>query len=351
MIALGPVEAVTSPGPRRDRAVRAALARHALHGGPAARDAEALVPCGCLTALLASYWLGDAEAPLPGLDDAEGERVASALPPVIDAHVHLFPDRVFEALWSWFEKYGWPIRYRLKAPDVARFLLDRGVEKIVALHYGHRPGMSTSLNAYVAELARAEPRIVPLATVLPGEPGAPEVLREAAANGARGVKLHCHVQGFAPDDESSHEVLATCEALDLPVVIHAGRQPNSAAYAVDAFDVSGAGRVERALDAHPRLRLVVPHFGADEFDAFGRLLDRFENLYLDSTMMLSGYFAAAGDASWLVRAFPERILFGTDFPNLPYAWDRELRSTTQLGLGEPALASLLAENARRFFRL
>ncbi len=351
MIALGPVASVTRSGAQRERAVHAALGRHAEHGGGPALDVEALAPCGCLTALLETYWLSDARAPLPALGDEEGERVAADHPPVVDAHVHVFPDRVFEALWRWFERYGWPIRYRLRAPDVARFLLDRGVERVVALHYGHKPGMSASLNAYVAELARVEPRIVPMATVLPGEPDAVAVLRDAAAKGARGVKLHCHVQGFAPDDEASHVVLSTCEALGLPVVIHAGRQPNSAAYPVDVLAVSGAERVERALGRHPKLRLVVPHFGADEYAAFGRLLERFEHLYLDSTMMLSGYFPGAEDPTWLLRAHPERVLFGTDFPNLPYAWDRELRAIEALRLGERGRAALLGENARRLFEL
>ncbi|MGA9520451.1 MAG: hypothetical protein WBV82_03245 [Myxococcaceae bacterium] len=51
--------------------------------------------------------------PLPALDDAEGERLPALLPPVVDAHVHLFPDGVFEAIWRWFDQYGWPIRYKL----------------------------------------------------------------------------------------------------------------------------------------------------------------------------------------------------------------------------------------------
>jgi hypothetical protein len=31
-------------------------------------------------------------APLPGLDDVEGENVPPGIPAVTDAHVHLFPD-------------------------------------------------------------------------------------------------------------------------------------------------------------------------------------------------------------------------------------------------------------------
>ncbi|MDB5099085.1 MAG: amidohydrolase family protein, partial [Cyanobacteria bacterium RYN_339] len=43
----------------------------------------------------------------------------------------------------------------------------------------------------------------------------------------------------------------------------------------------------------------------------------------------------------------DRILYGSDFPNLPYAWDRELRNLAAMGLGDAALAAILGGNARR----
>ena len=74
---------------------------------------------------------------MPCLDYPDGERLPDWLPPVIDAHVHLFPPRVFEAIWRWFEQWGWPIRYRLQAREVVDFLLGRGVEQMVALQFAH----------------------------------------------------------------------------------------------------------------------------------------------------------------------------------------------------------------------
>ena len=42
--------------------------------------------------------------PLPGIDDPEGAGIPASSPPVIDAHVHLFPDVLFEAIWQWFDQ-------------------------------------------------------------------------------------------------------------------------------------------------------------------------------------------------------------------------------------------------------
>ena len=62
------------------------------------------------------------KAPLPGLDDVEGKTVPRGLPAVIDAHVHLFPDWLFEPIWQWFDAFGWPVRYKLGAGKIRQSL-------------------------------------------------------------------------------------------------------------------------------------------------------------------------------------------------------------------------------------
>lgn len=263
-------------------------------------------------------------SPLPGLADEAGDYVPGRLPPIVDAHVHLFPDPLFEAIWAWFEQYGWPIRYRLYAREVLEFLFARGVQQVVGLHYAHKPGIARSLNQFMAELAAEEPRLCGLATVLPGEPEAAAILDEAFALGLRGVKLHCHVQCFAPDQDTLAEIYDACARADRPLVIHAGREPKSPAYHCDPHALCGVERIEAVLRNWPNLRVCVPHFGADEFEGYAALLERYDNLWLDSTMMLADYFPATPPPELLSRR-PDRVLYGSDFPNLPYAWDRELR--------------------------
>src|SRR4051812_14999199 len=48
-------------------------------------------------------------------DEPEGAEAGVEL---VDAHVHLFPDRVYDALYRWFEKHAWRCRYRLYAEQV-----------------------------------------------------------------------------------------------------------------------------------------------------------------------------------------------------------------------------------------
>ena len=123
--------------------------------------------------------------PLPALNDAEGDRIPDALPPIIDAHVHIFPDGIFQSVRNWFDQYGWPIRYRLSSSEVLGFLLSRGITHIVAYQYANKPGIADDLNHYMVGLCQKYPRqVTGMATVLPGEENCEHVLKKAFAAGS-----------------------------------------------------------------------------------------------------------------------------------------------------------------------
>ena len=286
--------------------------------------------------------------PLTAADDDAGEQIPEGLPPVIDAHVHVFPDALFDAVWDWFDRFGWPIRYRYHSEALVTFLLERGIRHIVALQYAHRPGMAAELNRYMAGLARHNRAVTGLATVFPGEPGARGILASAFGDGLQGVKLHSHVQCFEMDSPGMHAVYKACCDFDAPLVIHAGREPKSPAYACDPYELCHWTFVERVLEAYPALKLVVPHLGADEFRAYQRLQERFDHLWLDTTMVLADYLPLEV-LPRLERLRPDRLMFGTDFPNIPYAWDRELRRLAAMELNQNLLRALLADNAAALF--
>lgn len=286
--------------------------------------------------------------PLQPLDDVAGERVPEGLPSVIDAHVHVFPDALFDAVWDWFDRFGWPIRYRYHTERLVAFLLERGIRHIVALQYAHKPGIADGLNRYMAALVRRNRSVTGLATVFPGEPDTRAILETAFRNGLKGVKLHSHVQCFKMDSPGMHEVYRVCCDFDVPLLIHAGREPKSPAYACDPHRLCHWTFVEEVLGAYPRLKLVVPHLGADEFEAYQRLQERHANLWLDTTMVLADYLPL-GSLPRIDRLRPDRLMYGSDFPNIPYAWDRELRRLAAMELEKGFLRGLLGENAAALF--
>ncbi len=294
--------------------------------------------------------LPTASLPLPAAEDAEGTWRPGAQG-AFDAHAHLFPDRLFQAIWRWFDTHAWPIRYRLTSEQVIEFLASRGVKRIVGLHYAHKPGIADGLNRYVLDLARRFPEVIPFATVLPGEENARELLKRALGEGARGVKLHCHVQKMAPDDRRIFEVCEVLQEARLPLVIHSGKEPSSEAYGVDCRALCPTSAAERILQNFPELTVVVAHLGADEYAEYEALLAKYPNLYFDTAMVVGEYFddAASGSSPIdIVERNADRILYGSDFPNLPYAWDREL-ARMQAKLSPEAYEKVVSGNARRLY--
>ncbi|MCF7939692.1 MAG: amidohydrolase [Spirochaetales bacterium] len=288
---------------------------------------------------------------MPALHDLEGSRVPAGLPPVIDAHVHIFPDSLFAAIQRWFAEHAWPIRYQMRSSEIFEFLFSRGVEQVIALQYAHKPGIARDLNAYMAEQCRNHaPRVTGLATVFPGEADAEVILQEAFDAGLDGLKLHAHVQCFDLNADAMQGLYACCRQNGKPIVMHVGREPRSTAYNCDPYELCSAEKLERVLKDHPGLKVCVPHLGFDELAAYRTLIEQYDTLWLDTTMLITDYFPL-DEPIHLERYRSDRIMYGSDFPNIPYAWDRELKALEAAGLSREPLEQITYTNAVAFFGL
>jgi hypothetical protein len=87
----------------------------------------------------------------------------------------------------------------------------------------------------------------------------------------------------------------------------------------------------------------------DEYETYRRLIEDYDNLWLDTTMALASYLPGA-EMPRLSDYRTDRVMYGTDFPNIPYAWDRELGVLQDMGLCREVLSRILGENAREFFQ-
>ncbi len=288
---------------------------------------------------------------LPAINDIEGSAIPESMPYCVDAHVHIFPPGIFRAVWKWFDLHGWPIRHRLRASEVFEFLLQRGVGHIIALQYAHKPNMARELNRFMIEQCRKFPhKVSGMATVFPGEPGSEKILEDAFASGLKGVKLHAHVQCFDMNRPEMDPIYHVCCAHAKPIVMHVSREPKSSAYTCDPHLICSAEKLERVVSNYPQLKICVPHMGTDEFDAYKELIEKYDNLWLDTAMAFADYFPTRHPLR-LPEMRTDRIMYGSDFPNLPYAWDRELKRLNHHGLSDNDLALILGKNAHAFFSI
>jgi predicted TIM-barrel fold metal-dependent hydrolase len=212
--------------------------------------------------------------------------------------------------------------------------------------YPHKAGMAAWLNGWAADFAARVPDCLHTATFFPEE-GVEAYVREAVESGARVFKSHLQVGAYDPNDPLLEPVWGLLAEAGVPVVTHCGSGPTPGAH-------TGPEPVERLLSRHPRLRLVVAHMGMPEYAEFLALAARYPEVRLDTTMAFTDFteefspFPAAERGR--LADLGDRILLGTDFPNIPYPYAHQLHALERLELGDAWLRAVCHDNASTLFR-
>lgn len=273
------------------------------------------------------------------------------LPGIIDVHTHFMPGRVMDKVWAYFDSAGpmlgreWPIAYRADEEVRVSTLRSFGALAYSSMIYPHKPSMAQWLNAWGVEFAATHPDCLQTATFYP-EPGAGEYVGEAIESGARVFKSHIQVGAYSPIDPLLDEVWGRIDDAQVPVVIHCGSGPAPGEF-------TGPDRIKTLLTRFPTLPLIVAHMGTPEYAPFLDLAEQFENVHLDTTMSFTDFSEAGApyprDLMPRVEALGSKILFGSDFPNIPYGYRHALDAIVRLDLGDDWVRGVLHDNAARLF--
>ncbi|MPY99605.1 MAG: amidohydrolase family protein [Actinophytocola sp.] len=275
------------------------------------------------------------------------------LPGLVDIHVHFLPDRVMRKVWAYFDDasrhYGvqWPVAYRLPESERIDVLRSLGVLRYAPLVYPHKPGMAEWLTSWALDFGARVPEAVPTATLYP-EPGVADVVASALDSGARCFKAHVQVGSYDPRDDLLDSAWGLLAEAGVPVVVHCGHGPVPG-------DYTGLDVFEKVLARHPRLTAVLAHAGMPEFDAALDLVARYPRTYIDTTMVGTPFSEAMNPlpSDWPARLVDvaDRVLLGTDFPNIPYEYATQLRAIASWAaddrLGDDFLRSVLHDAPAR----
>lgn len=262
---------------------------------------------------------------------------------MIDIHTHLHPPRLTAAIRRWFaERSPWRLEHSAEPVDVARALRTAGIERFVFCSYAHKPGMARDLNAWLAQTSRELGGFgLPLATVHLDDANARQDLGDALDDGCIGLKIHEDVQQFGIDDPRFVPILDELARRDGFVLVHLGPIPWN-------FDTRNAPqRLESVLARHPTLRIVVAHMGVPETLAYFALAQTYPNLFIDTTMAFASDDLRTTADPAAIEAASGSIVYGTDYPNIPYPYDGDRRAIEALGLTAAARAAIFGGNARR----
>src|SRR6266540_5340234 len=266
--------------------------------------------------------------------------------PLIDVHTHLMPERLFSAVRRYFRAHLWHPRYEGPIDELVQTLIDMGVARFVFSSYAHKAEMSRSLNYWVANVQSTfAPNAIGFGTFHPDDAEAlPELVKEAFNKlQLRGAKLHPQVGRFGVDDPRLDAVYASAQEHGKVLLIHAGRLPEDNEHV-------GARAFARMMRRFPRLKVIVAHAGADEFDAFFDLCGLYEGVFLDTAMVFSRYLGGPPPIQRVLE-FQDRVVYGSDFPNIPYPVADGVQAILDLRLGRALEEKLLCTNAARLLGL
>lgn len=258
---------------------------------------------------------------------------------IVDAHVHLLPERLTGAIRRFFDEHiPGSLLYPGEHGAARVAIVAAGVGRCWSLPYAHKAGVAAGLNRWMADAFAGDPVVLPGATVHPGD-DLDAVLDEAFGGlGLRVLKLHCSVGAFAPDDPRLDPLWPRVSAGRQPVVVHVGR-------AVDGRtaprELIGLARVAARW---PDAAIVVAHAGAPAVGATLDLLRRTPSVYADLTPVVTELVPLERA---MIAGLERRLLFGSDAPNVAVAIETGLAHVRGLGLAPDDEAAILGGNAER----
>lgn len=271
------------------------------------------------------------------------------VPGIVDVHTHFMAPPIMAKVWAYFASAGpmlgreWPIAYQGSDDERVEQLRALGVRRFSALSYAHKPGIAGFMNDWTLEFADRTPDALRSATFYP-EPEAAAYVPQLIADGIDVFKVHVQVGDFAPNDPLLEPVWGALADSGTPIVLHAGSGPAPGRF-------TGPTAVADVLSRHPQLALVIAHLGMPEMTEFLDLAAEHDQVRLDTTMAFVDFFdePVPDGVPQRLLELQDRILFGTDFPNIPYEYAHQIEVLERLDLGDDWMRAVLWRNGASLF--
>jgi len=167
------------------------------------------------------------------------------------------------------------------------------------------------------------------------------------------IKLFPGHDPFYPTDERCSAVYELCEKYAVPVVIHTGINSND----VDCAKYNDPKYLVEISQRYSNLKIVIAHYFWPKMNYCYELTKDIKNIYYDTSAMADAEVVAMS-GGWdkvleilkkTIKAKPENVLFGTDWPMCPV--DEHLRLIKELKLDKKTEEMIFATNAIELYKL
>jgi predicted TIM-barrel fold metal-dependent hydrolase len=275
----------------------------------------------------------------------------------IDIHTHFFPPNIFQAIWDYFEIRdgnnkirGWPVYYKLPVDKLVEVLESKNIRYFTTLNYSHKANISEYINEWVFEFIHKHKNAIPFGCVWPEDENRVEYVRKIFDDYEfYGIKIQPLVQKFYLNDPRLDEIFNMLIDRGKWLITHIGTAPYRNKYV-------GYSNFLKFLEKYSEMQVIVAHMGAFEYNKFLGLLDKYQNLYLDTAMIYipENIFPerrTKRPSEEELISYQDRILFGSDFPNIPYEYENSTKGLLALDLSRNFYQNIFFNNAKKIFKL
>lgn len=262
---------------------------------------------------------------------------------IIDFHVHLFPDKGFDAIWKYFETVSQAkVRYKFYYKECIEYLNRNGVDPIVFSNYAHKKGIAEPMNEWNVKVLGEFSNLYCFAPYHPDDDNALVYAEQMLAHPrVAGIKMHLEVQKLFPWDERLFPLYEMIINKGKRVLLHTGNGPSGNEFV-------GYEQFQKLLQRFPDLPVNIPHMGCYEFTEFMALLNDHPNIYMDTAFTFWPNLPFSFNlGKEILEKYRDKILYGSDFPNVILPREGEIEHLLSLDLSEDFYEKVFYKNGMK----
>ncbi|MBQ1841159.1 MAG: amidohydrolase family protein [Atopobiaceae bacterium] len=258
--------------------------------------------------------------------------------PVVDVHVHIYPDKISEKATQSVGRF-YSIEMDAQDGSVSKLeesIAGSDITHCVVCSVAVKPQTVGPINDFIAREVEGHDNFMGFMAMHQDFDDPAAEIERAMGLGLCGIKLHPDTQEVNMDDPRLMRVYDIAQACHLPLTIHCGDY---------RYDYSHPRRLKRILHEFPDLVVNAAHFGGWSIQDLALEFLEDERCFMD--MSSSMFSLGPRRTRELVYAHgTDRMLFGSDFP----MWEpvAEYEQFSSLGFTDAELEDMCWHNAERF---
>ena len=261
---------------------------------------------------------------------------------VIDAHTHIFPDKIADkAKITVGEFYNLPMYTKGTYDELKKVsgTDDTGRYEIVkqlVCSPAAVPSQTKSINTFIASICDKDNSLIGLGTLHRDNEDYIAELDRIEELGLKGVKFHFDFQQFNIDDEKMFDIYEEIARRNMFVLFHMGDQN---------VDYSNPLRLRKVIERVSNLKIIAAHLGGYRHFEEAYTLPYSKNVYFDVSSVIS--FMTDEELRAVINKYGiNHILFGSDFP----MWNpfEELYKLEKFNLTQEELRAIEYDNFAKF---